>query len=175
MPTSTLLFSVLATARWSIGPFTVSDDDLYAIIGLIAAIATLTLWVAFEHLRQARRRTWPDASRDADAAEPESLVAAPPATSGTPVPARAEWLLADNTLVRMHAVPRGPLTPFASSPTESQTVDSARPSTAAGAPSKEPPAVDITGIHDDVNDVKDVKDVKDAKDAKDAMQDIEGA
>lgn len=155
MPTSDILFSVLATLSWSIGPLTIRGDDIYAVVGLVAGVALLTLWVVLEHLRQTRRLR--DQPNDSSLmAEPDPLLEpeapADPARKGTPpvtpVPARTEWLLDDNTLVRTQAVRRGSPIPPASSPPpktsngppSAGSTPSERPKNPVKAPRQEPTA-----------------------------------
>ena len=97
------LFAVATAAHWSIGSLAIRGDDVYAVVGLIAAIIVLSLWVVIENLRRAR---WnPEKISDSRARQhtatpesPETHAKAQP--DMTPVAARAEWLLDDNTLVR---------------------------------------------------------------------------
>lgn len=108
------LFAVATAAHWSIGSLAIRGDDVYAVVGLIAAIIVLSLWVVIENLRRGR---WnPEKNSDSRARQhtampesPETRAKAEP--DMTPVAARAEWLLDDNTLVRTHAVRRGPMRP----------------------------------------------------------------
>jgi hypothetical protein len=108
------LFAVATAAHWSIGSLAIRGDDVYAVVGLIAAIIVLSLWVVIENLRRAHRN--PEKIDDSRARQhtatpksPETRAKAQP--DMTPVAARAEWLLDDNTLVRTQAVRRGPMRP----------------------------------------------------------------
>ncbi|HEU5347569.1 MAG TPA: DUF1972 domain-containing protein [Ktedonobacterales bacterium] len=110
MPVSYLLLSFPAALDLSIGPFVIRGNDVYAVIGLIAGLALLVLWVFLENLRLTK---WhPEKARARQAAErathwlPEAAAGAVESDMA-PVPARAEWLLDDNTLVRTGAVRRG--------------------------------------------------------------------
>ncbi len=160
MLTSVVLLGVLATPSWSLSPFTVSNDDLHAIVGLIAGVAILSLWVALEHFRQTRRRNQSDTIQVSEASEvrePDALLAAMPPGAGIAVPARAEWLLDDNTLVRMHAVPRGSLTPLATSQPESRAIDTGEPQPAADATGTDPTTAPM-GDNNDTDDTDDTQD-----------------
>jgi len=112
MPDGFLPHSFPAAIGWFIGSLTLRGDDVYAVIGLIAAVVVLTLWVVIENLRLTRwrpGRTTDDAD-SADRADAGANGATGPFTAAeadmTPVRARAEWLLDDNTLVRTGAVTR---------------------------------------------------------------------
>lgn len=114
MLTSYGLFAVATAVHWSISSLALRGDDVYAVVGLIATIIVLSLWVVIENLRRARRN--PEKIGDSRARQhiatpesPEPRARAEP--DMTPVAARAEWLLDDNTLVRTHAVRRGPMRP----------------------------------------------------------------
>lgn len=112
MPVSGILFGFPAVVSWSIGPLTIRGDDIFAVIGLTTALTLLTLWVVIERLwhtsQEARDASDGPAPRDIT-----SLLGSegqnPPPADMTPVAARTEWLLDDNTLVRMRAVRRAPL------------------------------------------------------------------
>jgi glycosyltransferase involved in cell wall biosynthesis len=141
MPASYLLLSRPAALGWSIGPLVIRGDDVYAAIGLVAGLLLLTLWVLLENFRLTRWRPNParlidwSGQRDASEGSPASSASAPaitPAPAATPPPvqrrravgepdmtpvaARAEWLLDDNTLVRTGAVRRGAVRPVAAAP-----------------------------------------------------------
>jgi glycosyltransferase involved in cell wall biosynthesis len=109
MPVGFLPHSFPAAISWSIGSLAIRGDDVYAVIGLIAAVVVLSLWVIIENLRLTRWRatdgadTTDNADATADGATGPALAAE---VDMTPVPARAEWLLDDNTLVRTGAVMR---------------------------------------------------------------------
>lgn len=131
MSASYLLFSFPAAIDWSIGPLTIRGDDVYAVVGLIAGLVLLSLWVLLENMRLTRWR--PGMTRAGRAADHATALAADPASSAdelmadvaraadmTPVRARAEWLLDDNTLVRLGAVRRGPLQPETPQPQPQQ-------------------------------------------------------
>ena len=115
MPASDVLLSVSATLSWSIGPLTIRGNDVYALAGLIAGVALLFVWVVIENIRQTRWR--PGATRrnnhesESTAIDMVAETQDDAETDHTPVLARAEWLLDDNTLVRMRAVQRKPLRP----------------------------------------------------------------
>lgn len=113
MPVSFGLDSIMVMGDWSIGPFVVRGNDVYAILGLIAVVALLSLWVVFERLRQAQVRLNQTASSDGN--EPDAHLTSRPAQPDmpimAPVPASTQWLLDDNTLVRTRAVRRGPMRP----------------------------------------------------------------
>ena len=151
MPASYLLMSRMATINWSLGPLVIRGDDVYAVIGLIAGLLLLTIWVLLENIRLTRwrpARTRPiDQVAGSSAGErtpgepasssvssvssvpsvpPISSISVAPSAPGaaepdlkhmTPVPARVEWLLDDNTLVRTGAVRRGDVRAVAVSPT----------------------------------------------------------
>src|SRR5690348_2617375 len=113
MPDGFLPYSFPAAISWSIGSLAIRGDDVYAVIGLIAAVVVLTLWVIIENLRLTRWRASDNvgSTDDADAtphgaANDSTGPALAAETDMTPVPARAEWLLDDNTLVRTGAVMR---------------------------------------------------------------------
>ncbi len=110
MPASYGLFAVATAAHWSIGSLALRGDDVYAVVGLIAAIIVLSLWVVIENLRRTR---WNPEKISASRARQHTATPGSPETHAkaepdmTPVAARAEWLLDDNTLVRTGAVHRG--------------------------------------------------------------------
>ena len=54
MPDSYLLNRFPAAISWFIDSLTIRSDDVYAVVGLIAGVALLSLWVAVENLRQTR-------------------------------------------------------------------------------------------------------------------------
>jgi glycosyltransferase involved in cell wall biosynthesis len=112
MPDGFLPHSFPAAISWFIGSLTLRGDDVYAVIGLVAAVVGLTLWVVIENLRLTRWRS-SDVAENADRAATRangSTAATGPSPAAeadmTPVRARAEWLLDDNTLVRTGAVTR---------------------------------------------------------------------
>ncbi|MGE5335546.1 MAG: DUF1972 domain-containing protein [Nitrososphaerota archaeon] len=138
MSASYLLVSVPAAIDWSIGPLTIRGDDVYAVVGLIAGLVLLALWVLLENMRLTRWRPGrAHASRAANQASSGGELMADTAAEVdmTPVRARAEWLLDDNTLVRIGAVRRGPLQPVAPQPQPPQptlvTAQAAAPSVAS--------------------------------------------
>jgi glycosyltransferase involved in cell wall biosynthesis len=109
MPDGLLPHSFPAAINWSIGSLAIRGDDVYAVIGLIAAVVVLSLWVIIENLRLTRWRAEDntDSTDDADAmANGSSGPGLAAEVDMTPVPARAEWLLDDNTLVRTGAITR---------------------------------------------------------------------
>ena len=109
MPDGVLPHSFPAAISWSIGSLAIRGDDVYAVIGLIAAVVVLSLWVIIENLRLTRWRATDntDSTDDTDAmANGSSGPGLAAEADMTPVPARAEWLLDDNTLVRTGAVTR---------------------------------------------------------------------
>ena len=119
MLASSGLFAVATATHWSIGSLAIRGDDVYAVVGLIAAIIVLSLWVVIENLWRGR---WNSEKNSASRARQHTATPESPETRAkaepdmTPVAARAEWLLDDNTLVRTHAVRRGPMRPPAPSP-----------------------------------------------------------
>jgi hypothetical protein len=124
MPDWVTAWNIPAVASLSIGPLVIGDKDFYALLGLLAGIALLTLWVVAENYRHAN---WPtDRRRDDDASDapPDEPPPGEAATTG-PVPARGEWLLDDNTLVRMRAVRREPIRRPDSRPSEQEGDDPA--------------------------------------------------
>ncbi|HEY7341809.1 MAG TPA: DUF1972 domain-containing protein [Ktedonobacterales bacterium] len=115
MPDGYLPHSFPAAISWFISSLTLRGDDVYAVIGLIAAVVALSLWVVIENLRLTRWRPGDssDIAENADGADARasgSNDATRPALAAevdmTPVRARAEWLLDDNTLVRTGAITR---------------------------------------------------------------------
>jgi hypothetical protein len=54
MPDGLLPHSFPAAINWSIGSLAIRGDDVYAVIGLIAAVVVLSLWVIIENLRLTR-------------------------------------------------------------------------------------------------------------------------
>jgi glycosyltransferase involved in cell wall biosynthesis len=119
MPGSVLLLCFPAAISWSIGPLTIRGDDVYAVVGLIAGVALLVLWAVVENLRQthwrpgvARNPAAEIADSTATSVSEHAVAQSVPKPSAvaeadmSPVPARAEWLLDDNTLVRTGAVER---------------------------------------------------------------------
>ncbi len=114
MLASSGLFAVATAAHWSISSLAIRGDDVYAVVGLIAAIIVLSLWVVIENLRSGR---WNPEKHSGSRARQHTAKPESPETRAkaepdmTPVAARAEWLLDDNTLVRTHAVRRGPMRP----------------------------------------------------------------
>src|SRR5690348_416633 len=152
MPASYLLLSHLAPATGSAGALAIRGDDVYAVIGLIAGMLLLTIWVLLENLRLTRwrpGRARPDEqagqgvqdsapNHDALSQPHAHAVADADMASMAPVPARVEWLLDDNTLVRTGAVRRGAVraaaaTASGASPTETASVSPGAP-IAPGAP-----------------------------------------
>lgn len=110
MPISYGLFSIPGAVGWSIGPLDIRGGDIYAIVGMFVVLALLSLWVIIEKLRQTREGF--NQTEASHVSEPDaSAVDRPNIPFKAPVPARAEWLLDDNTLVRTQAVRRGPLRP----------------------------------------------------------------
>ena len=149
MPASYLLLSHLTPAISSAGALAIRGDDVYAVIGLVAGLALLTIWVLLENLRLTRWRPGRARARNAasqgDAGEQTTAASAatidPPSASSmtraaaaepdmSPVPARVEWLLDDNTLVRTGAVRRGAIR-AAATPAPSMAVASAAPAASA--------------------------------------------
>ncbi len=119
MPDGYLPHSFPAAISWFIDALSIRGDDVFAVIGLIAVVVVLLLWVMIENVRQTRWRS----GRTTDGAETTDITENTDATrhvrakdsSGpalaaeadmAPVRARAEWLLDDNTLVRTGAVTR---------------------------------------------------------------------
>src|SRR5690348_9809219 len=116
MPDGFLPYSFPAAISWSIGSLAIRGDDVYAVIGLVAAVVVLSLWVIVENLRLTRWRSTDGADTTDSATDSANPNATAKGSTGpalaaeadmTPVPARAEWLLDDNTLVRTGAVTRG--------------------------------------------------------------------
>ena len=132
MPASYGLFAVAAAAHWSIGSLALRGDDVYAVVGLIAAIIVLSLWVVIENLRRTR---WDPEKISASRASRHTVTPGSPETHAkaepdmTPVAARAEWLLNNNTLVRTGAVHRGSM---------HQAAAQARPAVLAATPDATP-------------------------------------
>ena len=145
MPAAYLLSS-LAAIGWSLGPLAIRGDDVYAVIGLIAGMLLLTIWVLLENLRLTRWRPGRARSgkqagqgvqdsapnRDALPQPHAHAVADADMASMAPVPARVEWLLDDNTLVRTGAVRRGAVraaaaTASGASPTETASLSPGAP------------------------------------------------
>ncbi|HEU4784875.1 MAG TPA: hypothetical protein VFS83_16175, partial [Ktedonobacterales bacterium] len=113
MPDGFLPHSFPAAISWPFGSLAIRGDDVYAVIGLVAAVVVLSLWVIIENLRLTRWRATDttDASDNADATSRATANGSSGPTLAaeadmSPVPARAEWLLDDNTLVRTGAVTR---------------------------------------------------------------------
>lgn len=119
MPASHLLSAPAALFGWPMGALSVRGDDVYALIGLVSGLVLLVLWALAENLRLTRRRAWTATFSPADAPSPAQVQAlgqppaavpatpdAPDAPDMAPVPARTEWLLDDNTLLRTGAVKR---------------------------------------------------------------------
>jgi glycosyltransferase involved in cell wall biosynthesis len=114
MPMSDILRSFPAVMSWSIGPLVIRGNDVYAVIGLIAGMALLLLWVVLENLRQTRwypGKTRASRGIERGAAHTASAPEAVAERDMSPVAARAEWLLDDNTLVRLGAVKRSAVRP----------------------------------------------------------------
>jgi glycosyltransferase involved in cell wall biosynthesis len=109
MLASYLLVRFPAARGWAMGALAIRGNDVYAVIGLVAGLLLLSLWVVLENVRLTRRRTWKaSASNTAARRAAKALSDGTPAAEQdmTPVPARAEWLLEDNTLLRMGVVKR---------------------------------------------------------------------
>src|SRR5690348_9221209 len=113
MPVGYQLHSFPAAISWFMGSLAIRGDDVYAVIGLVAAVVVLSLWVVIENLRLTRWRATEgaDTMDDADAiSHAGTNGSSGPASTAeadmSPVRARAEWLLDDNTLVRTGAVTR---------------------------------------------------------------------
>lgn len=104
-----MISTVPAAISWSIGPLIIRGNDVYAVIGLIIGLALLLVWVVIENFRQSRWRPGRAANGRAEsglAAQVALLASARARQDKTPVAARPEWLLDDNTLVRIKAVRR---------------------------------------------------------------------
>lgn len=122
MPDSYLLNRFPAAISWFIDSLTIRSDDVYAVVGLIAGVALLSLWVAVENFRQTRWLSG-DPHRATGAADTTGITDASALATGSgspdpsvvakadmsPVRARAEWLLNDNTLLLTGAVERATL------------------------------------------------------------------
>lgn len=126
MLASHLVFRFPAALGWTKGALAIRGDDVYAVIGLVAGLLLLALWVVLENIRLTRRRAWKaSASNTAARRAAKSLAdGIPPEQDMTPVPARAEWLLEDNTLLRMGVVKRSAM-PRANPPSQPRTTSAA--------------------------------------------------
>lgn len=145
MPMSDILGSFPAVVSWSIGPLAIRGNDVYAVIGMIAGVLLLVVWVLLENLRLTRwfpGKTRAGASRGTkrDAAPTASATQAVAERDMSPVAARAEWLLDDNTLVRLGAVKRSATRPPVPTPPAATAPASplAAPATTSGAQPAKP-------------------------------------